>query len=76
LWKSGQGSDPVPPVYSVQFSMLSPWTGPNSRVLLVTLLTEGPACEMDGADVLLPPLEAKTVIADKGFDAEKQVLDP
>jgi len=26
--------------------------------------------------VLLPQLEAKTVIADKGFDADKRVLDP
>jgi len=30
-------------------------------------LTEGQACELDGADVLLPQLEARTVIADKGF---------
>jgi transposase len=29
-----------------------------------------------GADVLLPQLEAKTVIADKGFEADKRVLDP
>jgi transposase len=34
-------------------------------------LTEGQACELDGADVLLPLLEARTVIADKGFDADK-----
>ena len=39
-------------------------------------LTEGQACELDGADVLLPPLQAKTVIADKGFDADKRVLEP
>ena len=39
-------------------------------------LTEGQACELGGADVLLPPLQAKTVIADKGFDADKRVLDP
>lgn len=57
-------------------------------------LTEGQACELDGADVLLPQLEAKTVIADgrqlklpervldarqitdKGFDADKRVLNP
>ena len=39
-------------------------------------LTEGQACGLDGADVLLPRLEAKTVIADKGFDAEKRVLGP
>lgn len=39
-------------------------------------LTAGQACELDGADVLLPPLEARTVIADKGFDADKRVLEP
>lgn len=39
-------------------------------------LTEGQACELDGADVLLPLLEARTVIADKGFDADKRVLEP
>jgi transposase len=39
-------------------------------------LTEGQACELDGADVLLPQLEADTVIADKGFDADERVLDP
>jgi hypothetical protein len=39
-------------------------------------LTEGQACELDGADVLLPQLEATTVIADKGFDADKRVLEP
>ena len=38
-------------------------------------LTEGQACELDGADVLLPQLEAETVIADKGFDADERVLD-
>jgi transposase len=39
-------------------------------------LTEGQACELDGADVLLPQIKAKTVIADKGFDADKRVLEP
>jgi transposase len=39
-------------------------------------LTEGQACELDGADVLLPRLKAKIVIADKGFDADKRVLEP
>jgi transposase len=39
-------------------------------------LTEGQACELDGADVLLPQLKADTVIADKGFDADKRVLEP
>lgn len=31
---------------------------------------------MDGADVLLPHLEAGTVLADKGFDADQRVLIP
>ena len=39
-------------------------------------LTAGQACELDGADVLLPLLEARTVIADKGFDVDKRVLEP
>lgn len=39
-------------------------------------LTGGQACELDGADVLLPRLRARTVIADKGFDAEARVLEP
>lgn len=39
-------------------------------------LTGGQACDLDGADVLLPPLEAGIVIADKGFDAEQRVLEP
>jgi transposase len=39
-------------------------------------LTGGQACELDGADVLLPQLRARTVIADKGFDAEARVLTP
>ena len=39
-------------------------------------LTGGQACELDGADVLLPQIRARTVIADKGFDAEARVLEP
>lgn len=39
-------------------------------------LTGGQACELDGADVLLPRVQAATVIADKGFDAEARVLEP
>ena len=38
-------------------------------------LTEGQACELDGADVLLPQIRASTVIADKGFDADQRVLE-
>ena len=39
-------------------------------------LTAGQACDLDGADVLLPQIEAGTVIADKGFDADQRVLEP
>ena len=39
-------------------------------------LTAGQACELDGADVLLPRIQAGTVLADKGFDAEARVLEP
>ncbi len=38
-------------------------------------LTEGQACDLDGADVLLSQLEAGTVIADKGYDADRRVLE-
>lgn len=39
-------------------------------------LSEGQARELDGADVLLPPIKARIVIADKGFDADQRVLGP
>lgn len=39
-------------------------------------LTPGQACDLDGSDVLLPALEAKTILADKGYDAEERVLKP
>ena len=39
-------------------------------------LTEGQACGLDEDDVLLPSIQAGTVIADKGFDADKRVLEP
>ncbi|MSO85724.1 MAG: IS5 family transposase [Rhodospirillales bacterium] len=38
-------------------------------------LTPGQACDLDGADELLPNLEADTVIADKGYDADERVID-
>jgi len=40
------------------------------------LLTPGQACDLDGADVLLPTLVAPIVIADKGYDADERVLQP
>ncbi len=39
-------------------------------------LTGGQACDLDGADVLLPQLEADILLADKGFDADERVLIP
>ena len=39
-------------------------------------LTPGQACDLDGADILLPQIEADIVIADKGFDADERVIDP
>ena len=39
-------------------------------------LTPGQACDLDGADILLPQIAADTVIADKGFDADQRVIEP
>ena len=39
-------------------------------------LTGGQACDLDGADVLLPQIAADVVLADKGFDADERVLIP
>ena len=39
-------------------------------------LSPGQACDLEGADVLLPLLEADVVLADKGFDADERVLLP
>jgi transposase len=40
------------------------------------LLTPGQACDLDGADALLPALVAPVVIADKSYDADERVLQP
>ena len=39
-------------------------------------LTGGQACDLDGADVLLPDTAADTILADKAYDADKRVLEP
>lgn len=39
-------------------------------------LTGGEAHDLDGADQLLPSLQADTLIADKAYDAEDRVLKP
>ncbi|WP_390624571.1 IS5 family transposase [Anthocerotibacter panamensis] len=38
-------------------------------------LTAGQACDLDGADELLPDLVADTVLADKAYDADKRVIE-
>jgi len=40
------------------------------------VLTPGQACDLDGSDELLPKIEAKTVLADKGYDADERVINP
>jgi transposase len=37
-------------------------------------LTPGQACDLDGADVLLPQLKSNILIGDKGFDADDRVI--
>ena len=39
-------------------------------------LTPGQACDLDGSDLLLPALEAPTILADKAYDAADRVLIP
>ena len=39
-------------------------------------LTAGQAGDLDGADQLLPTLEASTVLADKAYDADDRVIRP
>ena len=39
-------------------------------------LTGGEAHDLEGADHLLPMMEADTLIADKAFDADARVLEP
>ncbi|WP_442940943.1 IS5 family transposase [Nostoc sp.] len=38
-------------------------------------LTPGQACDLDGADQLLPNIVADTVLADKGYDADERVIE-
>jgi transposase len=38
-------------------------------------LTPGQACDLEGADKLLPTVVADTVLADKGYDADERVIE-
>jgi transposase len=40
------------------------------------VLTPGNAHDLDGADLLLPAVNADIVIADKAFDADERVIGP
>ncbi len=40
------------------------------------LLTGGQAHDLDGADALLPQMQADTLLADKAFDADERVIEP
>jgi transposase len=42
---------------------------------LAFLLTPGQASDLTGADVLLPKMEAKALLADKAYDTDKRVLN-
>ena len=39
-------------------------------------LTAGQANELEGADALLPHMQAETLLADKAFDADQRVIEP
>jgi transposase len=39
-------------------------------------LSPGQAHDLDGADALLPDLQAAILIADKAFDAQQRVIEP
>lgn len=39
-------------------------------------LTPGQAHDLDGADALLPGIDADTIIADKAFDADERIIQP
>jgi transposase len=43
---------------------------------IIFALTPGQACDLDGSDILLPGLEAKTILADKAYDADERVIEP
>jgi hypothetical protein len=47
-----------------------PWA---TRLAFISLAQ---VCDLDGADVLLPQIEADMVLADKGFDADERVPIP
>ncbi len=45
-------------------------------VIRPIFLTPGQACDLDGADVLLPVVEAEAVLADQAYDAQERGIEP
>jgi transposase len=43
---------------------------------LAFFLTAGQAHDLEGADELLPQMEADTLLGDKAFDADERVIEP
>ena len=43
---------------------------------LAISLTAGQAHDLQGADALLPQMQADTLLADKAFDADQRVIEP
>jgi len=43
---------------------------------LAFLLTPGQAHDLEGADTLLPQMQADALLADKAFDADERVIEP
>ena len=43
---------------------------------LAFFLTAGQAHDLEGADALLPQMQANTLLADKAFDADARVIEP
>jgi transposase len=43
---------------------------------LAFFLTPGQAHDLEGADALLPDMQADTLLADKAFDADERVIEP
>lgn len=43
---------------------------------LAFFLTAGQTHDLDGADALLPKMQADTLLADKAFDADARVIEP
>lgn len=39
-------------------------------------LTPGQAHDLQGADALLPGMQADTLLADKAFDADRRLIEP